>query len=87
MNRSVILIAEADDTLRRSLEKVLVRRGFGVIDSSDKPGILRTFPNPTIDLIILGSLEDSTWDGLEVAQQIRRLDRKVPIILIAAKPS
>jgi len=87
MNRSVILIAEADDTLRRSLEEVLVRRGFGVIDSSDKPGILRTFPNPTIDLIILGSLEDSTWDGLEVAQQIRRLDRKVPIILIAAKPS
>ncbi len=40
MNKPVILSEEADDTLRRSLKEVLVRRGFGVIESFDKPGIL-----------------------------------------------
>jgi len=87
MRRPEILIAEGDDVLRRSLKEMLLRLRFGIIESSDKTGILRNLPNPSIDLIIIGSFEDGAWAGLEVVQQIRRLDRKVPIILIAAKPS
>lgn len=87
MKRPEILIAEGDDALRRSWKDVLNHRGFGIIESSNKTDILRNFPNPSIDLIILGSFENGAWAGLEVARQIRRLDRKVPIILIATATS
>jgi DNA-binding NtrC family response regulator len=85
--RPKILIAEGDDSLRQSLKEVFVRRGFGVHDSSDQTSVLQIVPNPSIDLIIIGSFENSAWAGLEVARQIRTLDREVPIILIASKTS
>ena len=87
MKRAEILIAEGDDALRRSLKELFIRYGFGVIESSDKTAILRNFPNPSIDLLIIGSFADGAWAGLEVAQQVRSLDRKVPVILIAAETS
>jgi len=86
-NKPAILIAERDDTLRRKLKEALLRRGFAVIESSDKTGILGNFPNPGIDVIIIGSLENGSWDGLELARQIRRLHRNLPIILIATQNS
>lgn len=85
--KPTILIAERDDALRRSLIATLLRRGFSVIESSDKTGVLRNFPNPAIDLIIIGSLENGSWDGLELARQIRKLHKKLPIILIATQNS
>lgn len=87
MERPEILIAERDDALRQNLKDLFVRRGFGIIESSDKTGILRIFPSSNIDLIIIGSHENGSWGGLETARQIRGLDRKVPIILIAAETS
>jgi DNA-binding NtrC family response regulator len=85
--KPAILIAERDDTLRRKLKEALLRRGFAVIESSDKTGILGNFPNLAIELIIIGSLENGSWDGLELARQIRRLHRNLPIILIATETS
>ena len=85
--KPAILIAERDDLLRRRLKEALLRRGFAVIESSDKTGILRNFPSPTIELTIIGSFENGSWDGLEIARQIRRLDRNLPIILIATETS
>ena len=85
--RPKILIAEGDDSLRQSLKEVFVRHGFGVNDSPDQTSVLQIVPNPSIDLIIIGSFEKSAWAGLEVARQIRRLDTNVPIILIASKTS
>lgn len=87
MNGSEILIADGHDARRRSLKEVFVGRGFGVIESADKIGTLRNFPDPTIGLIVMGSFEDGAWGGLELAGQIRRFHRKVPIILIAAETS
>lgn len=85
--KPAILVAERDDTLRRRLKEALLRRGFGIIESSDKTGILQNFSNPATDLIIVGSLENGSWDGLELARQIRRLNRNLPIILIATETS
>ncbi|MDH3445328.1 MAG: sigma-54 dependent transcriptional regulator [Deltaproteobacteria bacterium] len=85
--KPAILIAERDDTVRRSLKELLLRCEFSVIDCSEKNAILQTILNSSIDLIILGSLGESDWAGLELAQQIRRFDTKVPIILIAAQTS
>jgi DNA-binding NtrC family response regulator len=40
-----------------------------------------------VDLVIIGSLENSSRDGLELARQIRGLERNLPIIFIAAETS
>jgi DNA-binding NtrC family response regulator len=85
--KPAILIAERDDALRQKLKEALLRHGFAVIESFDKTGILRNFPNPPKDLIIIGSLENGSWDGLELARQIRRLDGNLPIIFIATETS
>jgi DNA-binding NtrC family response regulator len=85
--KPAILIAERDDILRQRLKEVLLRHGFAVIESSDKTGVLQNFPNIAKDLIIIGSLENGSWDGLELARQIRRLDRNLPIIFIATETS
>jgi DNA-binding NtrC family response regulator len=85
--KPTILIVERDDTLRRSLKEELLRRGFVISESSDKADILRNFPNPGVRLIIIGSLENGSWEGLKLAREIRRLDRNFPIILIAAETS
>lgn len=85
--KPAILIAERDDALRRRLKEAFLHRGFDIIEASGKTEILRNFPTPTIDFIIIGSLENSSWDGLEIARQIRKLDGKIPIILIATDTS
>lgn len=87
MKRPEILIAERNNAVRQNLKEVFSRAGFSIIESSDKTGILRIFPNISIDLVVIGSLENGSWGGLEAARQIRRHDGKVPIILIAAETS
>jgi DNA-binding NtrC family response regulator len=85
--KPAILIAEHDHILRQRLKEVLLRHGFAVIESADKTGVLRNFPNPAKALIIIGSLDNGSWDGLELARQIRRLDRNLPIIFITTETS
>jgi DNA-binding NtrC family response regulator len=83
----VILIAERDDILRRRLKQAFLPCGFTVVESSDKNAILLNLPSSAVDLIIVGSFENGSRDGLELARQIRGLDRNLPIIFIAAETS
>jgi DNA-binding NtrC family response regulator len=69
------------------MKEVLLRHGFRIIESSSKTEIPQMFPKLSADLIVVGSFKKSAWDGLEIARQIRSLDRNVPIILVASKPS
>ncbi len=85
MKKPKILIVERNNAFRQNLGKMLLVNGFEVVETSDKIDAVRFFQNNRPDLVIVGSSRDDTRDGLEVAQQIRRLDRIVPIILIAAK--
>lgn len=87
MKKPKILIAERNDALRRNLKKLLLRDGFEVIETSDKIDAFRSFQNNSPDLVIVGSSREDVRDELEVAQQIRRLDRIIPIVLITAKSS
>lgn len=85
--KAAVLIAERDESVRRRLKEALLRRGLAVIESSGETAILQSFPNRNIELIILGSLENGSWNGLELARQIRRSDRNLPIIFIATETS
>jgi DNA-binding NtrC family response regulator len=83
----IILIVERDDILRRRLKQAFLPYGFAVVESSDKTAILQNLPSSAVDLVIIGSLENGSRDGLELARQIRELDRNLPIIFIAAETS
>ena len=87
MKKPKILIAERNDVLSRNLKKQLLCNGFEVIETSDKIDAFQSFQNNSPDLVIVVSSREDTRDELEVAQQIRRLDRIIPIILITAKSS
>jgi DNA-binding NtrC family response regulator len=83
----VILIAERDDILRRRLKQAFLPCGFAVVESSDKTAILQNLPSSAVDLIIIGSFENGSCDGLEIARRIRAFNRNLPIIFIAAETS
>jgi DNA-binding NtrC family response regulator len=59
-----------------------VEYGYEVIESPDKTRALRDVQTRKPDLIILGSRQDQAFDGFELTRQIRRLDRRLPIIMI-----
>lgn len=87
MKRQKILLAEKDAELRQNMKKALLHHGFEIIESFGMTDALRYFQNSNPDLVIVGSSEDSDSNELKVAQQIRRLDRIIPLILIAANSS
>jgi len=87
MKRPAILIAEEDEILRQDLKGCLFRHGFDVIELPDRTDVLQSFLDRKPDLVIIGSSQNSTWDGLKVAEQIRQRDRKVPLILITRHSS
>ena len=87
MKSPAILIAEDNEILRQDLKGLFIRHGFEVIEAPDQTHILPFFLDTKPDLVIIGSSRNSTWDGLKVAEQIRQMDRKVPLILITRHSS
>jgi DNA-binding NtrC family response regulator len=82
MAKPTILIAESDDGLCRILRSSLTGHGYEVIESPDKTRTLHFIQ--TADLVIVGYRQDQAPDGLELTHQIRKLDPRLPIILITS---
>ena len=87
MKQPVVLIAAGDEALRRTLKVRLLRHRYQVIESRDKTSALRSVRTGDVDLAIVASADDEALDGLEVAREIRRSDRRIPLILIATNSS
>ncbi len=87
MEKPVILIAKGNEALRRYLSGLLRLQGLDVIQLSDNGNIARFLQSASVDLVIVGSSQDAAWEEIEVARQIRKLARKVPIMLITANSS
>src|SRR5262245_4893928 len=83
MAKSIILVAESDEYLGRILRSSLMGHGYEVIQSPDMTSTLRIVQTGSPDLVIVGYRQDQAPDGLEVTHQIRKLDRRLPIILIS----
>ncbi|MFO0793844.1 MAG: sigma-54 dependent transcriptional regulator [Candidatus Brocadiaceae bacterium] len=81
------MIVGEDDILRQKLKRLLLVREFEVFESLSKTAIPRFFLKSNPDLAIIGSSHTSDWNGLDLAQQIRQLDKSIPIILITANSS
>ena len=84
MDKPTILLIASDQSCLPELGTFLCGRGFTVL----------TAPGPTQgqdsvkacapDLVIINSPQDASWDGLEVAKQIRRREKTIPLILITS---
>jgi DNA-binding NtrC family response regulator len=82
MAKPTILIADSDENLCGMLKGPLTSHGYEVIESPDKTNTLRFVQTRTADVVIVGYRHDQAPDGLKLIHQIRKLDRRLPIILI-----
>jgi DNA-binding NtrC family response regulator len=82
MRKPTIVLVEGDEALRRNVQKMLQHHGWSVIVSLDTTTVLQTVHNTSPDLVIVGSSEDSPWQGMELAQHLHRRDRTLPVILL-----
>jgi DNA-binding NtrC family response regulator len=84
MTNPALIIEARDAALRRALRRLVPRQGFKVTDSSSLGELIGTLQHGMPDLIIIGSSLRGATDGLEAAREVRRHDRKIPIILVTA---
>jgi DNA-binding NtrC family response regulator len=84
MKQPTVLMAADDAALRRRLRGLLPLRGCDVFEALSAVDVLRFAQHQRADLVVLGPFGYGTWDELHTAQQIRQVDRRVPLILIPA---
>jgi DNA-binding NtrC family response regulator len=83
MATPTILVAAGDVTLRQSVKRQLMGRGYDLVEAGDMSGALEAVRNLSPNLVILGP-----WGGgdvVEAAQGIRACDGDVPLILLVSQ--
>ena len=79
-----LLVAEDDPNLGTILKAYLTQKGYTVVWAKDGDEAMRLFNEEDVDACILDVMMP-VKDGFTVAKEIRRLDKKVPIIFLTAK--
>lgn len=81
-SKMTILIAEGDKGVRCEIRNRLRSQGFQVHEACDRYQVVHSVRCNSIDLTIIGSSRDGSWDGLDLVDEIRKRDRRLPIILV-----
>lgn len=84
MSTTKILYVEDELFLGKIVRESLESRGFEVIMESDGAKVLDLFKKNKPDICVLDVMLPNK-DGFEIADQIREIDKKVPIIFLTAK--
>jgi DNA-binding response OmpR family regulator len=85
MSRKVkILLAEDDPNLGSILRTFLTSKGFGVSLAQNGKTAFEKFNREQFDFCIFDVMMPEL-DGFSLAEQIRKLDKKVPILFLTAK--
>ena len=79
-----LLVAEDDPNLGTILKAYLTQKGYTVVWAKDGEDAMRMFDDEDVDACILDVMMPLK-DGFAVAKDIRRVDKKVPIIFLTAK--
>jgi len=77
-----VLILEGDANLVLELAGTAKRQGFLPVTRSDDCGLRQLVLEGAIDMILVGSAVDSSWEGLEVASRVRSWDPLIPLVLL-----
>ena len=84
---SSILIADGEGIFRNNLKEYFRKQGFEAIDERERNNVLKSFRAKKPDIVVLGSFNRDSHDGLNLARLIRKQDRKIPIILLVNQSS
>ena len=76
-----VLIIDDDNNLRSIVKDVLKTEGFITLEAADGPDGIKTFKANRPDVVLL-DLKMPEMDGLEVMQELGRINPKVPIIML-----
>lgn len=79
-----LLVAEDDPNLGTILKAYLTQKGYTVVWAKDGAEALDSFDHEDVDACILDVMMPQK-DGFTVAKEIRKVDKKVPIIFLSAK--
>lgn len=79
-----LLVAEDDPNLGSILRAFLSQKGYSVALATDGQAALDQYQNGDIDACILDVMMPIK-DGFTVAKEIRRVDKRVPIIFLTAR--
>ncbi|RKH60098.1 response regulator [Corallococcus llansteffanensis] len=85
-----ILIADDQPEMRALIRKMLVRRGYEVVEASDGPGLVQllidglTADESRAPDLIITDVRMPGFTGLEVLARLRREQWTTPVILITA---
>ena len=85
MDKPVILIAVGDEGARRSIAELLQGQSYDVLEAAHRSEVMGCVHERGPDLVIVGSFRDETWDALEVAREVRKTDRMLPVILVSGR--
>jgi DNA-binding response OmpR family regulator len=83
MVKPLVLVVDDEDTVREVLRRYLEREGYRVAEAGDGREALQAFQDAPPALVVLDWMLPGS-DGLDVADELRRL-KKVPIIMLTAK--
>ncbi len=79
-----ILVAEDEDNLREGLVETLEAEGYRVVAVADGAAALEIYKAEAVDLLLLDIMMPE-MSGYQVCREVRRLDGRVPIIMLTAK--
>lgn len=83
LKNSTVLLAEDEVSLRESFKRVLEFYVGKVVEANDGIEALEIFKNEKIN-IIFSDVKMPRLNGIDFVKQIRKLDKKVPIIITSA---
>ncbi len=81
-----ILVVEDEAAIRNGLTDLLVYHGYEVDGAGDGPEGLRKAQSGRFDLVLLDIMLPG-MDGFAICNEIRRVDRQQPIIMLTARTS
>ncbi len=84
--RSRVLVVDDEPLLRRSLRRVLEKRGFDVQCAENGKQADELFAESDFD-VVLSDIAMPDWDGIRLLQRLHELDPDIPVILITGKPA
>lgn len=84
MSKQKILLAEDDENLGKLLSSFLSAKGFETTLAENGQLAIQTFNAKPFDFVILDVMMPK-MDGFVVAEEIRKIDKHIPILFLTAK--
>ncbi len=82
-NKKTILITDDDESLRRVIEYNLSNKGYRLLLASNGEDALNTFKSEDVDIVVT-DIKMEKMDGLELLENIKRLNSNALVIMTTA---